>query len=1080
MSFPMHRIPTSLMRRRTRRLPERIDNQATSHLTSGEEYGNAILRHSKRNPNLKHKDWKIPTTRVNHRVPSRARLVKFDEDGQAIIPQTRAEDRDFSLQDLRQSLIDNKFNGAAHGHLYILEGLDPDYVEVVGSELQIDPSFFSRHKRTALWEGRHMGGNTSALPSQQVPSKGFLMEYGELLYFKKDPESFSLRNPNDNRHINVSKKPKISQDLNRVGILHRKTSFWSREAESGKWEAVLLTDPPLPRFSNGKMEVLKGTSKTAMPYEVEIEPYQGGYLDFAEPGFDAETSPPRLSMLDDLWYYFETHGASSKVTCPITATRFAQKIVASNYMILVEYLDACVNELETDIRLKHIGKGQKDQSLAIAMQWEILQSWSHRLPEYCGMVDNILCQRHPDPPEEPQALEDCRKDFVGIKRKMDELRRRAEVLDASFVGLFGMAGMRESLEEAENVRVLTFLGVFFLPLSWISSIFAMPDQYGPEKDRFWLYNAIAFPIAGKRSSTQSDKYWPHRLLHVRQRRSLARENGPIYDQAANPAYATLSYTWGRFQLPGEAALMVHDIPWKIPSIDPAHFTPDQLCRALESITTLSRVEFVWLDVACMEIGHLNDHDPEVSRQRSIFAGADYGFIWLSKTTPDILLRAASFLGEASELISHGLDDDSLAKAAGEVLVKILADPWFSSMWTLIEASVNPYSVLLSAAGTATSNSSGSSPPLSRTVAVEINDGCINLFRSQKLPRATETKPNRPKPLPSGRYLTLWDLLWVADLALGLTSTRAFTPARKVTGALRKSGLSSIVCSNRLYLYHNIWYRKEMRPGDRIVLIKSQIFEAQEKSLKAKGPSNDPLADEVALGTEFAQQDPVLSQLYTRTEREPAASSWVLTRHCHILDLEVYFTCFGPWHAMYKINWHPEESSQLQFTGFVSDLDALAKKWAQPTNPNGNTLIGIACDESEVLKRDGSRARLKHMDALPTRRTIRSSSILKWEVSVPAQLRCLVQISSVLAGEDVCVLLLAYAPGPPRGLAVGAVVVPRSGIGVESSKLWSRIGIVFWLCEEDETASSLAMQGSLPERPFHIDGLPWIKCMGQMV
>lgn len=233
----MNQIHTSLTRRHTRIHPELIESQTASYLTSGEDYGQAVLRHSKRNPNLKHKDWKVPTTRVEHRLPSRARLVKFDKDGHAVIHP--AEPRDLSLKDLRQSLEDKGSEGAAHGHLYILEGLDLDYVEVVGSKLQIDPSFFSRHKRTALWEGPHMGGNTPALPSQQTPSKGFLMEYGELLYFKDDPKTFSLRNPSDNRHINVSKQPTISQDLNKVGILHRKVSFWSQVRESGKWEGAL-------------------------------------------------------------------------------------------------------------------------------------------------------------------------------------------------------------------------------------------------------------------------------------------------------------------------------------------------------------------------------------------------------------------------------------------------------------------------------------------------------------------------------------------------------------------------------------------------------------------------------------------------------------------------------------------------------------------------------------------------------------------------------------------------------------------------------------------------------------------------
>lgn len=567
------------------------------------------------------------------------------------------------------------------------------------------------------------------------------------------------------------------------------------------------------------------------------------------------------------------------------------------------------------------------------------------------------------------------------------------------------------------------------------------------------------------------EYWPRRLLDVRQKRSVVQEkHGAIDCHAARPVYVTISYTWARFQLPGKASLLVHDIPWKIPSIDPAHFTHDQLRRVLESITALSQVEFVWLDVACMDIGHLNDRDPEIPRQKSIFAGANYGFIWLSRSTPDVLRGAASLLEQASECVSHGGVNDALAQRAGGMLVQILADPWFSSMWTLIEASVKPHSVLLSSAGTAADISAAGIPPLNRTSAVEINSGRLNLFKAKVPPRTIGTESHRPKPLPSGRYLTLWDLWWIADAALGRLCAKPVTPDRGLADALKRSGLLSMVSSNRLYLYQNIWQRDEMRPGDRIVLIKSQILEVQ---------GVHPV-DEVALGTVFALQYPVLSQLYVRTARESVESSWILTRHCRIPDLEVYHKCFGPWQAMYEIKRQTNANSQLQFTGFVANLDPLSKKWTQPTTPNESTLIGIACDESEVVRRDGTRARVTHMEALPTRCTYHGASTLKWEVSMLSRARCLSQISGEMAGENCRVLLLAYTPGSSQGLAVGAVVVQCSGVEAESLRPWTRIGIVMWLCSREGIASCLAAKESVVGSVCQIDDLPWVRCLGRMI
>lgn len=116
------------------------------------------------------------------------------------------------------------------------------------------------------------------------------------------------------------------------------------------------------------------------------------------------------------------------------------------------------------------------------------------------MLDDILkshaklCKpAKPGTPNNPLTWDACFEDFEAISVKMNALRQRTELLAESFVGLASMAGMQESLDEARNVQILTFLGIFFLPLSWIASIFAITER--PDPTGFPLYCKTAFPVA---------------------------------------------------------------------------------------------------------------------------------------------------------------------------------------------------------------------------------------------------------------------------------------------------------------------------------------------------------------------------------------------------------------------------------------------------------------------------------------------------------------------------------------------------------------------------------------------------------
>ena len=152
--------------------------------------------------------------------------------------------------------------------------------------------------------------------------------------------------------------------------------------------------------------------------------------------------------------------------------------------------------------------------------------------------------------------------------------------------------------------------------------------------------------------------WPRRLLHVPTMTSCAWGPGNTYGGHREPAYNAITYTWGRWRLdddeqPEVPGLAVAGAAWRIPRVRPdAAFTAAQLRAVVRRATGVyaqaenpvmptgrtagfAPVEFVWLDVACIEQGSAGSGSgsarsaSEVGRQARIFHGARQVFAWLS-------------------------------------------------------------------------------------------------------------------------------------------------------------------------------------------------------------------------------------------------------------------------------------------------------------------------------------------------------------------------------------------------------------------------------------------------------------------
>ena len=242
----------------------------------------------------------------------------------------------------------------------------------------------------------------------------------------------------------------------------------------------------------------------------------------------------------------------------------------------------------------------------------------------------------------------------------------------------------------------------------------------------------------------SQNIWPQRLLCVRDWTSyeLRLQDGDAYyrKEDKNPQYAILSYTWGRFRadgkwgssiLPNAEAIEINGIPWNIPKMDPVKgFGRETFKRVLEVVA--GRYDYVWVDVACINQGPDPDEHNQIGCQASIFNRASAAFIWLHQQGlgdgHSIADRISTLIAQIEE---HGKASGQMTRdeqlEVEKVVVGLLYDPWFSSLWTLQESFLRKDATILSRNGEKTSVSwKGRKVELTLHILLEISHSFLEL------------------------------------------------------------------------------------------------------------------------------------------------------------------------------------------------------------------------------------------------------------------------------------------------------------------------------------------------------------------
>jgi hypothetical protein len=145
-------------------------------------------------------------------------------------------------------------DGAAPGRktVYVLEGLGPGFVGVLGEHFRLHPSVFVEQERVVIhdmsWQGENDG---LPLPSMLRTRTHLALKYYEVMAFDRRPTSFRWVCGTTGRHIGVTRELKWEETRDEVdqfadvGIVARKCGVWSRRRPGGGWECKR---PPLRRL----------------------------------------------------------------------------------------------------------------------------------------------------------------------------------------------------------------------------------------------------------------------------------------------------------------------------------------------------------------------------------------------------------------------------------------------------------------------------------------------------------------------------------------------------------------------------------------------------------------------------------------------------------------------------------------------------------------------------------------------------------------------------------------------------------------------------------------------------------------
>ena len=552
--------------------------------------------------------------------------------------------------------------------------------------------------------------------------------------------------------------------------------------------------------------------------------------------------------------------------------------------------------------------------------------------------------------------------------------------------------------------------------------------------------------------------WPRRLLHIPSMTSRTWRAGNLYGNDNEPTYAILSYTWGRYEVSEGPRLDIKGIDWKVPSINPNHFTVADLTRLLQQIGL--EHDYIWMDIACIDQKREKVKMEEVGRQGIIFKRARRAYIWLNKYEPEIIQQHMQMLLSCGYQAATGhIDPLEAAQIMVDNLSLILQDPWFSSLWTLQESFLQRHAIMLNKRGKPITTDGpwiGESPNCQLldisgvcSIARTILDQAINAeqagYQDGSISPQSET----------------------------LNTLRAI---------IHRSGIDFMLCPNPNIQYAAAGFRKTTRPDDRIYAIMQaygyRLGNSATSIRKLKKFGLEEL--ELQFLKTLNSQSSVLGQAFQHLAIPVRGQSWCITNNIHVPErfhMIVVHENFLSANCTITVR----SRAEAYFNGMVCTLDELSGFWQSRSRAtltdletNAASLSGLqerndhfrgtsrnyyfkAAKQGIILDYSDHHDYAAMSDEWPPDTVAfddRSEPIIENRIpnlleTAEKQKTILAAIMTIYGDSNVKVLYLGRTKHI-ESIDVALILVrdgnARKGLLMQKVPIWRRIGICFWIIE----------------------------------
>lgn len=409
--------------------------------------------------------------------------------------------------------------------LFVVEDLSREVIEILGSQFDIDPSFFREHLVDYVWYNLKDWWRDP--PNLDIVSRGqnwFQIRFMRARYFENDASfkegdsqahKFNIyrRLENDHNQSKLWDKAVNNGPESRVGLIRSRATFWvkPKETDENTQIAILLLDPTIE----------------------EGHPLWRKYRNWARPpgmdnGLPKEGAPPGGSFFKDFVYWacrpdafkFAGSGNSSSVIC--LPTQALLHLVGSEWLTMVDYIKTRLNQVDWEIAFPWDFLSKDDQ---IDRALTKLHQWRRVVPVYREMLADTLLRVFRDtahltktPPKVQltQGTEDNRspsahetegmrmpsaldylmnnpcinaykQDFSLVLSYMEEYQDRIDRLTNVVTAVINMQDSRRGFKDNRNLQWLTWLATFFIPLSFVATMLSMstdPYELG-ESAKLW-------------------------------------------------------------------------------------------------------------------------------------------------------------------------------------------------------------------------------------------------------------------------------------------------------------------------------------------------------------------------------------------------------------------------------------------------------------------------------------------------------------------------------------------------------------------------------------------------------------------